>query len=126
MQSSSKSSQQHGEGVKFSEANNWSIPNQVDTWYLLINCPSAYLYFHTTNHQIFSISTNPPGLSKAILKHQVRGTSRINYTKSRSLLCYLYFLRKTTDFRAIFLLFMARVRSWPPGPPLVPGVIFIE
>ena len=31
--------------------------------------------------------------------------------------------REKTDFRAIFLLFTASVRSRPPGPPLVPGVL---
>ena len=37
----------------------------------------------------------------------------------------LFFYEKThTDFRGFFLLIMASVRSWPPGPPLVPGVFF--
>ena len=32
------------------------------------------------------------------------------------------FLRRKTDFLAVFSAFTASVRSWPPGPPLVPGV----
>ena len=32
------------------------------------------------------------------------------------------FLRKKGDFSDVFLLFMASVRSRPPGPPAVPGV----
>ena len=32
------------------------------------------------------------------------------------------FLKKKTDFSAVFLLFTANVRSRPPGPPAVPGV----
>ena len=35
---------------------------------------------------------------------------------------FLFFYKKKTDFRAIFRLFMASVRSRPPGPPAVPGV----
>ena len=35
----------------------------------------------------------------------------------------IFFLRKKTNFRAFFLLFTASVRSRPPGPPLVPGVL---
>ena len=31
---------------------------------------------------------------------------------------------RKSDFLAIFRLFMASVRSRPPGPPLVPGVFF--
>ena len=36
----------------------------------------------------------------------------------------IFFLRKKGDFRAFFLLFTTSVLSWPPGPPLVPGVFF--
>ena len=32
------------------------------------------------------------------------------------------FLRKKGDFQVFFKLFMASVRSRPPGPPAVPGV----
>ena len=33
--------------------------------------------------------------------------------------------KKKADFRAIFLLFTASVRSRPPGPPAVPGVFIL-
>ena len=38
-------------------------------------------------------------------------------------LCNFYFFTKKNDFRAIFRLFTASVRSRPPGPPAVPGVL---
>ena len=36
---------------------------------------------------------------------------------------FYFFTRKKVDFLAIILLFTASVRSRPPGPPAVPGVI---
>ena len=45
------------------------------------------------------------------------------YVKKKYVFWVIFFPpKKKGDFRAIFLLFTASVRSRPPGPPAVPGV----
>ena len=67
----------------------------------------------------------------------LRGISRVRKFVSPNILAYLEDIckkkyvfwviffppKKKGDFRAIFLLFTASVRSRPPGPPAVPGVL---
>ena len=66
-----------------------------------------------------------PGGRDRTLAVKIRKTARKSAFFRKKNKNYLIFFspKKRGDFQAIFLLFTASVRSRPPGPPEVPGVL---
>ena len=87
---------------------------------VMLQCVAGHCYNQLSVFFFFLSLVSPSFASDPL-----RGNSRVRrYIQKKYLfLVILILLRKKADIRAFFRHFTASVRSQPPGPPAVPGVL---